>query len=228
MRIIFTGIVEEIGEVKNIARGSESISLTIKAKKVLSDVKLGDSIATNGVCLTVTDFKKGEFTVDVMPETMRKSSLKEVKIGSEVNLERALKANDRLGGHIVSGHIDGVGKITKKRREDNAIILTIKPPPELLKYIVNKGSITIDGISLTIAEVKRQGFSISLIPHTSEVTILSDKTVGDLVNLEVDVIGKYVENLLQHGVDYKQNNNENANRKESTLASKLGDYGFID
>ena len=229
MRIIFTGIVEEIGEVKNIARGSESISLTIKAKKVLSDVKLGDSIATNGVCLTVTDFKKDEFTVDVMPETMRKSSLKEINIGSKVNLERALKANDRLGGHIVSGHIDGVGKIIKRRREDNAIILMIKPPQKLLKYIVDKGSIAIDGISLTIAEVKRQGFTISLIPHTSEVTILSNKTVGGLVNLEVDVIGKYVENLLQYEVDYKQNNNnENFNKKESNLASKLGDYGFID
>ena len=229
MKIIFTGIVEEIGEVKNIARGSESISLTIKANKVLSDVKLGDSIATNGVCLTVTDFKKDEFTVDVMPETMRKSSLKEINIGSKVNLERALKANDRLGGHILSGHIDGVGKITKRRREDNAIILMIKPPQELLKYIVDKGSIAIDGISLTIAEVKRQGFTISLIPHTSEVTILSNKTVGGLVNLEVDVIGKYVENLLQHGVNYKQNkNNKNSNKQESNLVSKLGDSGFID
>jgi len=193
---VFTGIVEELGTVKRIERGSKSIVLTIAAEKVLEDVKLGDSIATNGVCLTVTSFSDQEFSVDVMPETMRHSSLGDLTVGAKVNLERALSLGDRLGGHLVSGHIDGVGIITGKRREDNATIVTIKPDQELLKYIIHKGSIAIDGVSLTVATLNEEGFTISLIPHTSQVTLLGEKDVGDKVNLEGDMIGKYVERMM--------------------------------
>ena len=196
---MFTGIVEELGKIKEIKYGSKSISLTIEAEEILEALKLGDSIATNGVCLTVTEFTENEFKVDVMPETMRNSSLAELKIGEFVNLERALRLSDRLGGHIVSGHIDGVGVIRSKRREDNAIVVTIKPPEELLKYIINKGSVTIDGVSLTVALLEADTFDISLIPHTRQVTILGNKDVSTKVNLEVDIIGKYVERMMGFG-----------------------------
>lgn len=193
---MFTGIVEEMGEINSINRGSQSIELEIKADKVLEDVETGDSIATNGVCLTVTDFSEDYFTVDVMPETMRKSSLAELKIGSKINLERALQLQDRLGGHLVSGHIDGTGKIKEKKREDNAILVTISLPSDLRKYLISKGSIAIDGISLTVAELLQHEFIVSLIPHTAQETTLGQKDVGDTVNLEVDLIGKYVERML--------------------------------
>ncbi|GAB6100696.1 riboflavin synthase [Halanaerocella petrolearia] len=193
---MFTGIVEELGTVQRINRGSKSIELTIAAKKVLEDVELGDSIATNGVCLTVTDFSQSQFTVDVMPETMRKSSLAQLKTGAQVNLERALRVGDRLGGHLVSGHIDGLGEIVSQEREDNAIIITIKPEVELLRYIIPKGSVAIDGISLTVAELKETTFSVSIIPHTAQETVLGNKGVGDKVNLEADMIGKYVERMM--------------------------------
>ncbi|WP_027339144.1 riboflavin synthase [Halonatronum saccharophilum] len=194
---MFTGIVEELGKVKRIGLGAKSIDLTIEAKKVLEDVKIGDSIATNGVCLTVTQFGDKEFSVDVMPQTMRNSSLGDLKVGSMVNLERALRVGDRLGGHMVSGHIDGVGVIKDKKREDNAIIVTITPPKELLKYIIHKGSIAIDGVSLTVAELGQSDFSVSLIPHTSQVTLLGMNDIGDKVNLEGDMIGKYVEKMIK-------------------------------
>ena len=189
---MFTGIVEEIGTVKALLPGG----LEIHAKKVLEDAHLGDSIAVNGVCLTVTSMTAHSFVVDVMPETFRRSSLGELQIGSGVNLERAMAADGRFGGHIVSGHIDGTGTIASQKREDNAVWVTVHAPAALLRYIVEKGSIAIDGVSLTVAAVDETSFSVSLIPHTGAETILLGKKPGDTVNLECDVIGKYVEKLL--------------------------------
>ncbi len=217
---MFTGIVEELGEVKGIQRGSQSISLIIKATKVLENIQLGDSIATNGVCLTVTSFSKDQFSIDVMPETMRYSSLGDLKVGSRVNLERALSLSSRLGGHLVSGHIDAVGRITVKRREGNANIVTISPPEELLKYIIHKGSIAIDGVSLTVASVQDDSFVVSLIPHTSQVTLLGEKEVGAKVNLEADLIGKYVERILNF-------RGEQAENHSAVNLELLRDSGFL-
>lgn len=194
---MFTGIVEEIGRLKAIKRGPASALLTIEASTVLEDVHLGDSIAVNGVCLTVTEFSSSMFKADVMHETLNRSSLGMLGYGSPVNLERAMKADGRFGGHIVSGHIDGTGTITNIRRDDNAIWYTIDTPESILRYIVEKGSITIDGISLTVAGLDRNSFQVSIIPHTAENTILSLKKAGDIVNLENDIIGKYVEKLMQ-------------------------------
>lgn len=199
---MFTGIVEEIGRIKNIRRGVRSITLDIEASKVLEDVHVGDSICTNGVCLTVTEVvassagNGGCFKADVMPETMRMTSLSQLQAGSEVNLERALTLNTRLGGHIVSGHIDGTGRVVRREQDDNAIWLWIECDRPLMKYIVTKGSITIQGISLTVARVEETRFAVSLIPHTQEVTTLHSAKVGSMVNLETDIIAKYVEKLL--------------------------------
>ena len=215
---MFTGIVEELGEVKNIQRRSKAIILTIKAEKVLEDIQLGDSIATNGVCLTVTDFNDRQFEVDVTPETMRKSSLGNLSIKDQVNLERALKLNDRLGGHLVSGHIDGTGKISTKRQEDNAVLITITPEPELLKYIISEGSITVDGISLTVAQLDEKSFTVSIIPHTNQITTLSHKKVGDVVNLETDMIGKYVERMMEFEEEHENSDID---------IKKLRDNGFL-
>lgn len=218
---MFTGIVEEIGKVKAIKKGQHSASITIQSLKVIEDVKLGDSICTNGVCLTVTAFTKEDFTVDVMPETMRKSNLKDLSIGSQVNLERALKVSDRLGGHIVSGHIDGRGRIRGFKKEDNAIWITVEAPVEILKYVIYKGSITIDGVSLTVAHVDNSEFKVSIIPHTGEETILLMKKLGDEVNLECDIIGKYVEKLMHF-------NDERKNYGESSInLNYLSQNGFV-
>jgi len=190
---LFTGIIEEVGHVSRIGGGS----LVIDCHKVLEDVQLGDSIAVNGVCLTVTHFDKSSFTADVMPETVRRTSLAELKKGSPVNLERALTLASRLGGHIVSGHIDSTGEIVKFADEGNAILMTISAGPELLRYIVEKGSVALDGISLTVAKVTDSDFTVSLIPHTREVTNLGSKKTGSPINIETDVLGKYVEKMLQ-------------------------------
>jgi len=190
---LFTGIIEEVGQVARIGGGS----LVINCAKVIEDVHLGDSIAVNGVCLTVTHFDKSSFTADVMPETVRRTSLAELKKGSPVNLERALTLASRLGGHIVSGHIDGTGEIVKFADEGNAILMTISAGPELLRYIVEKGSVALDGISLTVAKVTDSDFTVSLIPHTREVTNLGSKKTGSPINIETDVLGKYVEKMLQ-------------------------------
>lgn len=193
---MFTGLVEEVGTIQAITKSTKSARITIKARKVLEEVKLGDSISTNGVCLTVTDFSTNHFTVDVMAETMRRSNLKNLSSGDEVNLERALRLGDRLGGHMVSGHIDGIGVIDKYEDEDNAVWITIKTSPELLKYIVEKGSIGIDGVSLTVAYVDDALFKVSIIPHTKDVTTLLRRKIGDEVNLECDMVGKYIEKLM--------------------------------
>lgn len=193
---MFTGIIEEIGELKSINRSSNSAVLTIGAKTVLEDIHLGDSIAVNGLCLTVVRFDKNSFSADVMPESLKRSSLGSLKPGNLVNLERAMAANGRFGGHIVAGHIDGTGIISSIRKDSNAVWYTIKTEQSILKYIVEKGSVAIDGISLTVAEVGGDSFSVSVIPHTAENTILPTKRTGDMVNLENDCIGKYVEKLM--------------------------------
>lgn len=195
---MFTGIIEEVGTIDKIANGSKSAVLFIKASKVLEDTKLGDSIAVNGVCLTVTSMEGDIFTADVMAETLRRSSLGSLSKGSKVNLERAMAANGRFGGHIVSGHIDGTGRIASMVREDNAVWVEINASAEILKFIVMKGSIAIDGISLTVAGLSEESFSVSVIPHTGEETTLLKKGAGDIVNLENDVVGKYVDRLLNY------------------------------
>lgn len=193
---MFTGIVEEMGTIRAIRKGSHSAVLEIQAKVVLEDIHIGDSIAVNGVCLTATSFTPATFTADVMHETLNRSSLANLRPGSRVNLERAMAANGRFGGHIVAGHVDGVGTVLRTQKDDNAIWYTIGASPEVLRYVVEKGSITIDGISLTVANVETDSFAISAIPHTVAVTVLQDRKPGDIVNLETDIVGKYVEKLL--------------------------------
>ncbi|MBQ4347540.1 MAG: riboflavin synthase [Firmicutes bacterium] len=193
---MFTGIVEEIGTLRSVNSTGDSAILTISAKKVLEDVHLGDSIAVNGVCLTVTSFSSDKFTADVMHETLNRSSLGALRTGSRVNLERAMPADGRFGGHIVAGHIDGTGTVSAIKKDSNAIWYTIRTKPEILKYIIEKGSIAIDGISLTVAKLDSVSFSVSIIPHTVQHTNLSERKMGDTVNLENDCVGKYVEKLL--------------------------------
>lgn len=192
---MFTGIIEEVGALERLAGGE----IAIRAKKVLEDVALGDSIAVNGICLTVTRFDAAHFTADVMPETVRRTSLAELRRGSRVNLERALTLKSRLGGHIVSGHIDGAGTIAAMREEGNAILLTVRASADILRYIVEKGSVALDGISLTVASVSAADFTVSLIPHTREITNLREKSVGSRLNIETDILGKYVEKLFPGG-----------------------------
>lgn len=194
---MFTGLVEEVGTVERIQRGRQSAVLHLRAQAVLAGMKLGDSIAVNGVCLTVISFHTGGFAADVMHETLDRSALAKLRSGSRVNLERAMAADGRFGGHIVAGHVDGTGRITRLQKDDNAIWYTIQPPPGLLRYVVEKGSIAVDGVSLTVAQVDQTCFSISAIPHTVASTVLRERGPGDLVNLECDIIGKYVEKLLQ-------------------------------
>ncbi len=215
---MFTGIVEELGEVQEIKLSGHSALLTIKALKILNDVRLGDSIAVNGVCLTVVRFTAQTFTVDVMAETLSKTALAGLTRGSRVNLERALQLTTRLGGHLVSGHIDGVGEISRSYPYGIARVTEISAPTEVLKLIVPKGSVAIDGISLTVVEVTETYFSVSLIPHTFKETTLGFKQPGDKVNLENDMIGKYVYNFL--GAQF--------NTSEKTLDMDfLTKHGFI-
>ena len=201
---MFTGIVETVGEVLEIRRGAQSSRLRIAAPDILGDVHEGDSICTNGVCLTVDAYDAGAFQADVMAESLRYSSLGDLKVGSPVNLERAMRADGRFGGHFVSGHIDGTGSLRRMDREDNAIWLEVECPRELMPYIVRKGSVSLDGTSLTVAEVLKDGFRVSLIPHTGEKTILTGRRTGQRLNIEVDMLGKIVEKLLFHGDESKR------------------------
>lgn len=194
---MFTGIIEEMGTVRRLNQSPNRCELELSASKVLEGTQIGDSIAVNGVCLTVIRLGEEHFTADVMPETLRRSNLGQLKPGSKVNLERAMAANGRFGGHIVAGHIDGTGKILAMQLEGNAVLVTISVTPELLRYVVEKGSIAIDGISLTVAKVSHTDFTVSLIPHTGEETTLLKHRSGEIVNLETDIIGKYVEKLMQ-------------------------------
>lgn len=193
---MFTGIIEEIGHIKKIATTNEAMDLSISATKILEDVKLGDSIAINGVCLTVTDFSKHFFSVDVMPETFRATSMASLKVGSPLNLERALALGDRLGGHFVTGHVDGVAEIVDIKPIDNAINYTLQMDSELVKHCIFRGSIAVDGISLTIYGVTDNQIKLSLIPHTVSHTILGSKKIGEKVNIECDMLSKHVANLI--------------------------------
>ena len=193
---MFTGIIEEVGFVRHVVSGSRSGEIAIRAGTVLEGTRIGDSIAVNGVCLTVTRLLSDGFTADVMPETLRRSNLGSLRSGDPVDLERAMPAQGRFGGHIVSGHIDGVGIITELRREENAVWVRISADSALLAQIVEKGSIAIDGISLTVAAVTGRDFQVSVIPHTAQETILLSKGPGERVNLETDIIGKYVQKML--------------------------------
>jgi riboflavin synthase len=195
---MFTGIVEELGEVVTVEHGTESAVIRVRGPLVTSDATPGASIAVNGVCLTVVDHDGESFSVDVMAETLNRSSLGSLRAGAVVNLERAMAAGSRFGGHIVQGHVDGTGQILARVPGDRWEVVQFTLPPELSRYVVEKGSITIDGVSLTVSAVTDNTFSVSLIPTTLELTTLGHKTVGDLVNLEVDVIAKYVERLLTH------------------------------
>ena len=194
---MFTGIIEEQGRLKEIAETTDKFEIAIYSKVINEDMSIGDSISINGICLTVTKFSENSFTVDVMPETLNKTALKDLSKGDLINLERAVKVNSRLGGHIVSGHIDGVGEIIAIESDKNAVWYQVKADSDLLKYVIYKGSIAMDGISLTVAGVDEDTFSVSIIPHTQDVTNFSSKKVGDFVNLEADIISKHVEKLLK-------------------------------
>ena len=193
---MFTGLIAELGTVERLAEGSTSCQLTVRAQKILPGVKIGDSIAVNGVCLTVVHLQGNRFTADVMPETVRRTTLRQLQPGDRVNLEKALRPTDGLDGHIVQGHVEGVGTIREIAPEGNALVYHIETPKELLRYIVEKGSVAIDGISLTVTETDETGFSVSLIPHTAKMTTLGYKSVGDSVNLETDILARYVEKML--------------------------------
>jgi riboflavin synthase len=190
---VFTGIVEEVGYVAKIS----DKAMTVRASKVLEDVKLGDSIAVNGACLTSVDFSKSEFSVDLSPETMRRTSLGQLSVGGLVNLERALLAGDRMGGHIVQGHVDGTGRVMSIKEDGDSIIFRIRVPKRLNRYIVEKGFVAVDGISLTVVKRGASSFTLAVIPYTRDNTNLSAVSVGDRVNLEADILAKYVESLLE-------------------------------
>jgi len=213
---LFTGIIEERGILQEVQRSVNCAKVTIQAKKVLEEIQLGDSIAVNGICLTVTSFTKDVFTADVMPETWRRCSISQLNNGQIVNLERAMPSNGRFGGHIVSGHIDGMGKIQGIKQEENAVLYEILTEEKILQYVVEKGSIAIDGISLTVTNVTDKSFFVSVIPHTVQNTNLKERKKGEFVNLEADCIGKYVSKFL------------GLTKKEETITEKfLMEHGFL-
>lgn len=225
---MFTGIVEELGTIVSISKGAKSSRLTLQGQLIFEDMHIGDSIAVNGVCLTVTEKTSNTFTVDVMAETLRRSSLGNLTKGSKVNMERAMAANGRFGGHIVSGHIDGTGTIESFVKEDNAVWVTIAAPGNLLKYIIEKGSITIDGISLTVAYVDNRCFKVSLIPHTAANTTLLMKKAGDIVNLENDIVGKYIDKLLHFKLeDENENSGQELDKSQGFTLEFLSENGFM-
>lgn len=219
---MFTGLVEEVGVVRGISRGRDSARLVVEAPGVTAEMKVGDSVAVNGACLTVVECAPRSFAADVMAETLAKTNLGLLKPGDLVNLERALRLGDRLGGHLVTGHIDGVGRIKRRREQDIAVLLEIEAPPEVMRYVVKKGSVAVDGVSLTVADVGRQGFLVSLIPHTAGQTTLGAKRPGETVNLEADIIGKYVERLLS----FSHRGGE-APLGEGISLAFLGEHGFL-
>ena len=194
---MFSGIIEEMGALKSVQNGLAGVQMTILASTILHDLNIGESVSVSGTCLTVIGLEHNEFSVDVSTETLNRTTLGLATPGMGVNLERAMKLNERIGGHLVSGHIDGTGIIRERIQEGNAFHLTIETPSDLARYCVEKGSITVDGISLTINAVTENSFSVAIIPHTAKMTTIGLKQVGDVVNLETDLIGKYVERLLQ-------------------------------
>lgn len=224
---MFTGIVEEVGTIYGMLTGSKAGSLHIKASLVREGSKVGDSIAVNGVCLTVTQFTASGFVVDVMPETLNKTNLGELRYGDPVNLERAMSVGDRLGGHLVSGHVDGRGRILSKKQRENAVLYEIEAATDIQRYIIPRGSVTVDGISLTVVDVHANSFSLSIIPHTVTVTTLGKKNVGDHVNLENDLIGKYVERLLAVQGNQSLSLHSSRTKQHSVTDSFLRDNGFV-
>lgn len=196
---MFTGIVEEVGHIRRIIKRNRAERLTVSCSRVLEGTKIGDSIAVNGACLTVVSMDENSFDADVTPETMRRTAFSLFRPGSPVNLERALRLSDRLGGHIMMGHVDGVGHIISMTKEDNAVNISISLDRQWMRYVIEKGSIAVDGISLTVAERKNNSFSIALIPHTGSETALLLKHSGDPVNIECDYLGKYIEQLMKEG-----------------------------
>lgn len=216
---MFTGIVEEIGKVSAVTPGATSLQLAISCTKVLSDVNKGDSISVNGVCLTVADFSSNHFTADVMPETVKATTLHALRSGSGVNLERAMAADGRFGGHFVSGHVDGTGEIISIQQKENAVYMEIKIAPKLLKYFILKGSVTVDGTSLTVFGVTDHGFVISLIPVTQADSVIGHKKTGDKVNVECDMLAKYIERLLT---------TEKVNPTGGLSMDTLAASGFLD
>lgn len=220
---MFTGLVAELGTVQKLTRQGNSYHLTVSAKKVMANLKMGDSVAVNGACLTVVKMSGDGFTADVMPETVRLTNIGSLNCGDKVNLERTLRLCDGLDGHIVSGHVEGLGTIAAQKADGIAVVVTIAAPPELLKYTIKKGSIAVDGISLTVTEVTSSSFSVSLIPHTAKETTLGFKTVGDTVNLETDILGKYVERMLNL---YNQQE-KNTTSADSLNKNMLLENGFL-
>ena len=212
---MFTGIIEELGRVKNIFRGANATNITVECTQILEGTKIGDSIAVNGICLTVTNIGNTSFSADIMPETVRKTGFKDTNILDKVNLERAIRPTDRMGGHIVSGHIDGTGVISNITKESNAIWVTVKANKDILRYIIMKGSVAIDGTSLTVAYVDEVCFKVSLIPLTVDKTVIGLKKNGDVVNIECDMIGKYVEKFV------------NMPQKKEVTMDMLKENGFI-
>ncbi|MCK0472197.1 riboflavin synthase [Halalkalibacter sp. APA_J-10(15)] len=215
---MFTGIIEEVGTIKDVRQSGDEMVMAIQAKTVLQDVQLGDSISVNGVCLTVTQFTDQSFEVDVMPETVRATSLRGMTNGSKVNLERAMSANGRFGGHFVSGHVDGTGTILSKKQDHNAVYYRIGVSENLRRYMIEKGSVTVDGTSLTIFAVDEGSFTISIIPHTLDETTIGRKNVGNMVNIECDMVGKYIEHFISKRYSKRPNS--------SLTDSFLVEHGF--
>lgn len=222
---MFTGLIEEIGVLRSVSSGGEMMVLNIGASLIMDDLKIGDSVSVNGVCLTATSLGDHYFTVDVMPQTYRNSNLKELRTGGKMNLERAMAAGGRFGGHIVQGHVDGTGEIRSVKRDQNAVVFEIAPDRKaLFKYIIPKGSITIDGISLTVVNTTAAAFTVSIIPHTLGETVLTHKRSGDSINIECDVLGKYVDHLLHYSAGAGHEEDENSSRISRDL---LAANGFV-
>ncbi len=218
---MFTGLIEETGIIRRISSSGEGAGLVIGAEKTLAGLKTGDSIAVSGPCLTVTAVGKDNFTAWAMPETLKRSNLNTMAVGQPVNLERAMALGDRLGGHLVSGHVDTVATLTGRRKQGEALLLSFDLAPDLLRYIIPKGSVALDGISLTVVEVKDNGFSVGLIPHTAARTTFGKKEIGSVINLEVDMIGKYVEKLLAPRLE------GGGDQKETITMSLLHEKGYF-
>ncbi|MCL1632000.1 riboflavin synthase [Sporolactobacillus sp. CPB3-1] len=217
---MFTGLIEEVGSVATIVKQVQAVRMAIHADRILSDVRPGDSIAVNGACVTVTGYSSNQFTVDLMPETIRSTTLADMRRGDPVNLERAMRVNGRYGGHFVTGHVDGVGRIVRITVKGNARMLSIQVPPGLLERMVEKGSVAVDGTSLTLVAVGSDTFTVSLIPHSSVHTLLGAKRIGDQVNIECDILQKYMQKQLERDQEAEPN-------KETLTIEKLHAYGFI-
>jgi riboflavin synthase len=216
---MFTGLIEDLGTVRELRKGADTVRLAVATRIPMSELELGESIAVNGICLTVVTFGGGMFSADVSPETLERTNLGELVPGAAVNLERALRLSDRLGGHLVSGHVDAVATITERLRDRNAIRFTFRQPATVNRHVVEKGSVAIDGISLTVNKVTEETFAVAVIPHTLAMTTLKEKGVGSRVNIETDMIGKYVERLLKGG--------ETAPERKPLDLDFLAKHGFL-